>query len=149
MTRHEFALRLEAARRRADNIIWSFYISTLVAMYGVVGLAVVYLCISLLTGVLKGVQPERAAIQIGVVWLIASCLAVIGIIKATQYIFWTRWLQRMGMQCPACGNFLSYHWGNQYDSPPCACDGTTHCRKVWDTGVCDKCGERIFELSDA
>ena len=136
-TRHEFALRLEAAHRRGNSIIWSFYISSLFAMYVLIALAIVFLLID---------PTERAVIQFWPLWLIAFCLGVIGVIKAAESVFWTRWLKRMGMQCPTCGTFLNYHYGNQYASPPCACDSTTRCRKVWDTGICDKCGKRIFEL---
>lgn len=141
-TRHEFALRLEAAHRRGKSIIWSFYISSLFAMYGLIALAIVVLCVSffMMPSPIIGMPPRLALL------LIAFCLGVIGVIKAAESVFWTRWLKRMGMQCPTCGTFLNYHYGNQYASPPCACDGTTRCRKVWDTGICDKCGERIFEL---
>ncbi len=141
-TRHEFALRLEAAHRRGKSIIWSFYISSLFAMYGLIALAIVGLCVSpfMMPSPIIEMPPRLALL------LIAFCLGVIGVIKAAESVFWTRWLKRMGMQCPTCGTFLNYHYGNQYASPPCACDGTTRCRKVWDTGICDKCGERIFEL---
>ncbi len=141
-TQHEFALRLEAAHRRGKSIIWSFYISSLFAMYGLIALAIVVLCVSpfVMSSPIIGMPPRLALL------LIAFCLGVIGVIKAAESVFWTRWLKRAGMQCPTCGTFLNYHYGNQYASPPCACDGTTRCRKVWDTGICDKCGERIFEL---
>ncbi len=141
-TRHEFALRLEAAHRRGKSIIWSFYISSLFAMYGIIALAIVVLCVSpFMTSLPIIGMPPRLALL-----LIAFCLGVIGVIKAAESVFWTRWLKRMGMQCPTCETFLNYHYGNQYASPRCACDSTTRCRKVWDTGICDKCGERIFEL---
>lgn len=140
-TRHEFALRLEAAHRRGNSIIWSFYISSLFAMCGLIALAIVVLCVSpFMTLSILGIPPRLALL------LIAFCLGVIGMVKAAESVFWTRWLKRMDMQCPTCGTFLNYHYGNQYASPRCACDGTTRCRKVWDTGICDKCGKRIFEL---
>ena len=138
-TRNEFALRLEAAHGRGNSIIWSFYISTLFAMYCLIAFAIVFLCVSF-------ISPPKIIIWPLWLWLIAFCLGVIGVIKTAESVFWTRWLKRMGMQCPTCGTFLNYYHGDQYASPPCACDGTTRCRKVWDTGICDKCGERIFEL---
>ena len=146
-TRHEFALRLEAAHRRGNSIIWSFYISSLFAMYVVIALAIVGLCVSpfMLPSKRGGIPIIGTDLEVALV-LIAFCLGVIGVIKAAESVFWTRWLKRMGMQCPTCGTFLNYHYGNQYASPRCACDRTTRCRKVWDTGICDKCGERIFEL---
>jgi hypothetical protein len=144
-TRNEFALRLEAAHRRGNSIIWSFYISTLFAMFSLIAFAIVFLCVSLIRPP-KIIPADRAVIYIWPLWLIAFCLGVIGMIKAAESVFWKRWLKRMGMQCPTCGTFLNYHYGNQYASPPCACDSTTRCRKVWDSGICDKCGERIFEL---
>jgi len=149
MTREEFALRWSAAERRSGSLLWSLYISSLLALFSIILCAGVFLCASPFLGMLRDIPEARTALRFKALWIICSCVAAIGGINLAEWACWTRWLKRSGLECPECRHILNQHTGT-YLVPHvpgrCThCEGNGRCRKVVETGLCDGCGHRIFQ----
>ena len=85
--------------------------------------------------------------QLGLL-IIGFSAFVIGSIYLAEWMFWSRWLRKLGMRCPACQHPLSGHYGtvNPATGGCSKCAEIGRCRNIAETGLCDKCGQRIFDL---
>ena len=155
MTREEFLSRRALAERWGSSYLWSFGISILFAMIIVLiivlGLAVVLPAMKVFRGAPPSpptVLPEtRRILRFYTLGLIGFCVLIIGSIYLAGWVWWPRWLKRIGMQCPSCQHPLFGHYGriNPATGRCSKCEETGRCRNIGETGLCDKCGQRIFD----
>lgn len=147
MNRTEFTEKWTLAKRRGSSIVWSFYISGLITFFFVIAGLLIFICSAPFWNELRDLPQARVYLQIKALWAIGYCTVLIGGIFLAEACFWF-WLRSIGMQCPQCRHYLTCHMGD-YTTPHkpdfctvCIDDG--RCLNVVNTGLCAKCGHRIF-----
>jgi hypothetical protein len=133
MTKEEFVRNWDEAERRASSALWAVYSAAAFSVL-LVGLA----------GLVLLATPARL---LGAVSLVFAA-AVFGAMKVANQTLWLGWLKTNGMICGSCGHVHTAHTGT-YLKPHkpglcTVCDKGGMCRRVKDTGKCDKCAAVIF-----
>ncbi len=141
MTREEFILRLTAVERRTGSILPRILFSlksTVVILF-------------ILAVVLVGPSVLSKHWPVAALFILGPSVLIYGSLEFASWVHWDRWIKRLGMLCPSCKRYL---FGHSLDSRNYATYGCTkceesvtgHCGSIGETGLCDYCGQRIFDM---
>ena len=141
MTREEFILRRTAVERRGQSILWSILFSF--------KSATAIIAVFLMGASAINLQWPSSAL-VALLFLGPSVL-IYGSLEFASWVCWERWIKRLGMLSPSCQRYLFGH--PVYSKNPakggctkCEESVTGHCGNIGETGLCDNCGQRIFDL---
>lgn len=143
LTGAEFPLSRESLEKHGFKHAWAVYSSIQIPLLLVFVLSVGFLWAGPFLYEFKDLPSAfRTQVRWLVVWVVAGGVVIAGALRGVDE-WHSKWLRNLGMQCPGCGHYFICHTG-KITKPGCTnCGGK--CRTTSVTGMCDKCGHKVFD----